>query len=376
MIPAFFTSEAVSSGHPDKMADQISDAILDACLAGDPHSKVACETLVTDGLIMLAGEISTQAQIDPRNIVRSTIRDIGYDDPAYGFDYASCGVAFSFHQQSPDIALGIEKGGAGDQGMMFGFAVDETKEFMPLPIVFAHKILAELAKRRKDKRLPYLGPDAKSQVTVEYKNSIPLRIPAVVVSTQHREDVALETLRNDVQAVIREIAPHGMVDANTRFFINPAGRFVIGGPRGDTGLTGRKIMVDSYGSMGRHGGGAFSGKDPSKVDRSGAYMARYIAKNIVAARLAKRCEVELAYAIGLEEPVSVAVQTFGTAVIPDLDLTKQVQKRLDLTPRGIIQALDLLRPIYRKTASGGHFGREDPDFTWEKIDPELFQNPL
>jgi len=372
MPPAFFTSEAVSQGHPDKIADQISDVILDACLAGDSASRVACETLVTDGLVLLGGEISTRAEIDHRAIVRDAIRNIGFDDPSYGFDYSSCGILFSFHQQSADIAHGIGKEGAGDQGMMFGYACEETPELMPLPIQFAHKILAELTQRRRDRRLPYLGPDAKSQVTVAYENGVPQRITTLVVSTQHREEASLDQVRSDVRQLIEELAPAEMIDGNTRFFINPAGRFVIGGPRGDTGLTGRKIMVDSYGGMGRHGGGAFSGKDPSKVDRSAAYMARFIAKNIVAAKLAARCEVQLAYAIGLAEPIAISVQTFGTGKVSDAELAKKIQARLDLTPQGIIKALDLLRPIYWKTAFGGHFGRLDPDFTWERIDSTLF----
>ena len=367
-----FTSEAVSRGHPDKIADQISDAVLDGCLAQDPYSRVACETLVTDGLIVLAGEISTQAQLDIREIVRHTIHDAGYDQPTFGFDYQSCGITFSIHQQSLDIAQGIAKEqGAGDQGMMYGFACDETDVLMPLPILVAHQILEELDRCRREKILPYLGPDAKAQVTVEYAGLVPQRIAAIVLSTQHLEDVELENLRQDLRALIERIAPANMLDRHTHFYINSAGRFVIGGPRGDTGLTGRKIMVDSYGSIGRHGGGAFSGKDPSKVDRSAAYMARYLAKNIVAAKLATRCEVQLAYAFGLAEPVAVDINTFGTGHMPDHEMLKKIKARFDLTPQGMINKLNLLRPIYRKTAYGGHFGRLDPDFTWERVERDF-----
>lgn len=369
-----FTSESVAQGHPDKIADQISDAVLDACLEQDSHSRVACETLITDGLVVLAGEITTQAIIDFREIVRNTIEEIGYNDSALGFDAKSCGVLFSMNKQSPDIARGIEKEkdreqGAGDQGMMFGFACDETPTLMPLPIAFAHEILAELNRCRRSGSIPYLGPDAKSQVTVEYNlNYIPQRIDTIVLSTQHHDNASQEEIRRDMQALIKRIAPKGMIDEKTIFYINPTGRFVIGGPRGDTGLTGRKIMVDSYGGMGRHGGGAFSGKDPSKVDRSGAYMARYVAKNIVAAKLAKRCEVEVSYAIGVADPVSLLVNTFGTGSVPEEALLEAIPKVFDLTPHGMINTLNLLRPIYFKTASGGHFGRTEPSFTWEKTD--------
>lgn len=371
MSAYLFTSESVSEGHPDKIADQISDAILDSCIKEDPLSKVACETLVTDGLVVVAGEITSKARFEPRSVIRNTIKEIGYDDPELGFDYRSCGIAVSLHLQSQDIAQGVLKGremGAGDQGMMFGFASDDTPSYMPLPIASAHLILEELRKRRKDGRLSYLGPDAKSQVTVEYEHFTPKRIAAIVLSSQHKENVSVELLRNDLENLVKEIAPGGMIDRNTKFFINPTGRFVIGGPCGDTGLTGRKIMVDTYGGMGRHGGGAFSGKDPSKVDRSAAYMARYIAKNIVAAKLAKRCEVQLSYAIGVIEPVSVHLDCFGTEVVSKERLLKIILENFDLTPKGIIETLQLFRPIYKKTASGGHFGRLDPDFSWEKLD--------
>lgn len=369
-----FTSESVAQGHPDKIADQISDAVLDACLEQDPHSRVACETLITDGLVVLAGEITTQAIIDFRAIVRNTIEEIGYNDSSLGFDAKSCGILFSMNKQSPDIARGIEKEkdreqGAGDQGMMFGFACDETPTLMPLPIAFAHEILAELNRCRRNGSIPYLGPDAKSQVTVEYgDNYTPHRLDTVVLSTQHSDEISQEEIHRDMLALIKRIAPKGMIDDQTIFYINPTGRFVIGGPRGDTGLTGRKIMVDSYGGMGRHGGGAFSGKDPSKVDRSGAYMARYVAKNIVAAKLAKRCEVEVSYAIGVAKPVSLLVNTFGTGSIPEEALLDAIPKVFDLTPHGMIKTLDLLRPIYFKTASGGHFGRSESTFSWEKTD--------
>lgn len=354
------TSEAVSRGHPDKIADQISDAVLDACLALDPASKVACETLVTDGLVFLAGEISTKAEIDPRALVRQVIREAGYDDPETGFDYRSCGIAFSFHKQSPEITHAVELHGAGDQGIMYGYACDETEEFMPFPIAFAHRMLSMLG-------APY-GPDAKSQVTIEYRNGSPHRISTLVLSTQHRENVSLDILRKDLKEKLIQMIPKHLLDDRTEILINPAGPFVIGGPRADTGLTGRKIMVDTYGSGFSHGGGAFSGKDPSKVDRSGAYIARYVAKNIVAHKLARRCEVQIAYAIGVAKPVSVTLNTFGTGTKPDIELLKMVLERVDFTPDGIIAKLNLLRPIYLKTASGGHFGRSDPDFTWEKLD--------
>lgn len=371
MSKHLFTSEAVSKGHPDKIADQISDAILDASISQDPYSKVACETLVTDGLVVLAGEITSKSHFDPREVVIQTVKDIGYDRPSLGFDYNSCGILISFHQQSPDIAMGVnweKQLGAGDQGMMFGFACDETKELMPLPITFAHKMLRQLETLRLDKSLPYLGPDAKSQVTVEYEGFIPKRIDTVVLSSQHTEDVNIDQVRKDLKELVIDIAPQGLIDKNTQFFINPTGRFVIGGPRGDTGLTGRKVMVDTYGGMGRHGGGAFSGKDPSKVDRTAAYMARYVAKNVVAAKLAKRCEVQISYSIGVAKPVAIYIDTFGTNTIPVQEIHDRIVKLFDFTPRGMIETLNLLRPIFRKTASGGHFGRDDPDFTWERLD--------
>lgn len=348
------TSEAVSKGHPDKIADQISDGVLDACLAQDPASKVACETLVTDGLVILAGEMTTKAQIDPRSIVRKVIEEAGYTDPATGFDYRSCGIAFSFHQQSSEISHAVASHGAGDQGIMFGYACDETPELMPFPIMFAHQML-------KLVELPHFGPDAKSQATVEYKDGKPSRISTLLLSTQHRENVTPEALR---QRLI-DMAPKHLLDDKTQILINPAGPFLIGGPRADTGLTGRKIMVDTYGSGFPHGGGAFSGKDPSKVDRSGAYIARYVAKNIVGHQLASRCQVQIAYAIGIAKPVAVTLNTFGTGKKSDEELLKIVFERVDFTPEGIISKLNLRRPIYQKTASGGHFGRSDPDFTWE-----------
>jgi S-adenosylmethionine synthetase len=355
------TSEAVSKGHPDKIADQISDAVLDACLVQDPVSKVACETLVTDGLVFLAGEISTKAEIDPRAIVRKVICEAGYDDPATGFDYRSCGIAFSFHKQSPEITHAVKSHGAGDQGIMYGFACDETDELMPLPIVIAHQMLQMLD-------LPYLCPDAKSQATVEYKDGRPHRISTLVLSTQHKENVSLDTLRADLKEKVIQMTPKHLLDDKTEILINPAGPFTTGGPRADTGLTGRKIMVDTYGSGFPHGGGAFSGKDPSKVDRSGAYIARYVAKNIVAHNLARRCEIQLAYAIGVAKPVAVTLNTWGTGAKSDEVLLKMVLERVDFTLEGIIAKLDLLRPIYQKTATGGHFGRSDPGFTWEALD--------
>src|ERR1700761_5818210 len=364
-----FTSESVTEGHPDKVADHISDAVLDAVLAQDPKARVACEVLVTTGICVVAGEITTTAHIDVPSIARKTIADIGYTDAAFGFDAKTCGVLNVVQTQSPDIAMGVDTGGAGDQGLMFGYACDETPELMPLPIQLAHRLVEKLSQVRRSGEVKYLRPDGKSQVSVEYVNGKPSRIDAVVISTQHGDDVSTEQLRADVRKhIIDPVVPRDMVDANTKYHINPTGRFVIGGPHGDTGLTGRKIIVDTYGGMGRHGGGAFSGKDPTKVDRSACYMARYIAKNIVAAGLAQRCEVQLAYAIGVAEPVSVLVETFGTekvdpAIIPDL-----VRANFKLTPRAIIDSLDLRRPIYRKTAAHGHFGRTDPDFTWEKTD--------
>jgi S-adenosylmethionine synthetase len=365
-----FTSESVTEGHPDKIADQISDAILDACLADDPSSRVACETLTATGLVVIAGEITTKAYVDFQSLVRGTIAAIGYNNALYGFDSNTCAVISSINKQSGDIAMGVDTGGAGDQGMMFGYACNENEDFMPTPISLAHKLTHRLAEVRKSGKLPYLRPDGKSQVTVEYDaNHKPVRIDAVVISTQHAETVGNDELRSDIlKHVIQAVLPAKLLDEDTKYHINPTGRFVIGGPMGDTGLTGRKIIVDTYGGMGRHGGGAFSGKDPTKVDRSAAYMARHIAKNIVAAGLADRCEVQLAYAIGVAEPVSVLVDTFGTekvnkTIIPDL-----VRANFNLTPKGIIESLNLRRPIYRKTAAYGHFGRNDPDFTWEATD--------
>ena len=368
--PYLFTSESVTEGHPDKIADQISDAVLDGCLTDDPASRVACETLTATGLVVIAGEITTKAYVDFPTLVRGTIASIGYDNALYGFDSNTCAVISSINKQSGDIAMGVDCGGAGDQGMMFGYACRENAELMPTPILLAHKLTMRLAEVRKHGKLPYLRPDGKSQVTVEYDgNRKPLRVDAVVISTQHSETVSNDELRADIlKHVIQATIPAELLDADTKYHINPTGRFVIGGPMGDTGLTGRKIIVDTYGGMGRHGGGAFSGKDPTKVDRSAAYMARYMAKNIVAAGLAERCEVQLAYAIGVAEPVSVLVETFGTATVNPAILPELVRSHFKLTPRGIIESLRLQRPIYRKTAAYGHFGRNDPDFTWEATD--------
>jgi S-adenosylmethionine synthetase len=365
-----FTSESVTEGHPDKIADQISDAILDACLEQDPYSRVAAETLTATGLVVVAGEITTKAYVDLQGLVRGVVASIGYDNALYGFDSNTCAVISAINKQSGDIAQGVDVGGAGDQGMMFGYASNETPELMPAPISLAHKLCRQLTAVRKSGKLPYLRPDGKSQVTVEYdENGKPARIDAVVISSQHSDSVSNEELHADIlKYVIQAVLPAELLDEHTKYFINPTGRFVIGGPMGDTGLTGRKIIVDTYGGVGRHGGGAFSGKDPTKVDRSAAYMARYIAKNIVAAGLAERTEVELAYAIGVAEPVSVLVETFGTGKISEAKLTELVRKNFELTPKGIIESLNLRRPIYQKTAAYGHFGRNDPDFTWEATD--------
>jgi S-adenosylmethionine synthetase len=365
-----FTSESVTEGHPDKIADQISDAILDACLEQDAYSRVACETLTATGLVVIAGEITTKAYVDFQSLVRGTVAAIGYDNALYGFDSNTCAVISSINKQSGDIAMGVDTGGAGDQGMMFGYATNETEELMPTPISLAHKLTKRLTDVRKNGQLPYLRPDGKSQVTVEYDaKGKPVRVDAVVISTQHSETVGNEELRSDIlRHVIQAVIPAHLLDENTKYHINPTGRFVIGGPMGDTGLTGRKIIVDTYGGMGRHGGGAFSGKDPTKVDRSAAYMARYIAKNIVAAGLAERCEVQLAYAIGVADPVSVLVDTFGTGTVESRVLQNLVRENFKLTPKGIIESLNLRRPIYKKTAAYGHFGRNDKDFTWEATD--------
>jgi len=364
-----FTSESVTEGHPDKMADQISDAVLDAALADDPLSRVACETLVTTGICMVAGEITTKSILDVPKIARQVIADIGFTDARMGYDAKTCGVLNVVQTQSPDIAMGVDTGGAGDQGLMFGYACDETEELMPLPIMMAHKLVRQLSEIRRFGKLSYLRPDGKSQVSVEYEGGKPKRIDAVVISTQHDDGVTTEQLRADVKKhIIDPIIPSNMVDSGTKYHINPTGRFVIGGPHGDTGLTGRKIIVDTYGGMGRHGGGAFSGKDPTKVDRSACYMARYVAKNVVAAGLAQRCEVQLAYAIGVAEPVSVHVDTFGTSQISGERLVDLIRANFNLTPKGMIETLKLRRPIYRKTASFGHFGRTEDSFTWEATD--------
>ncbi len=369
-----FTSESVTEGHPDKIADQVSDAVLDAILEKDPHGRVACETLTTTGLVFVAGEITTTCYIDIPRIVRQVIKEIGYTHASFGLDYKSCSVITSIHEQSPDIALGVDKDGAGDQGMMFGYATTETPEFMPLPIVLAHKLTRQLAELRRDKVLPYLRPDGKSQVTVEYENGTPRKVKAVVISTQHSPEVEVEDIEDEIiEKVIKHCIPTQYVDEEMACYINPTGSFKIGGPQADTGVTGRKIIADTYGGVGSHGGGCFSGKDPSKVDRSGSYMARYIAKNLVAAGILEKCEIQLAYVIGRNEPVSLMINGFGTAKIPELEIEKVVRDNFDLSPSGIIKKLDLLRPIYRKTASYGHFGRSEKEFTWEKIDavPDL-----
>ena len=364
-----FTSESVTEGHPDKIADQVSDAVLDAVLAEDPTGRVACETLVTTGICIVAGEITTKTYVDVPKLVRNVIDGIGYNDAAFGFDSKTCAVVNMIQAQSPDIAMGVDTGGAGDQGLMFGYACNETKELMPLPISLAHSLVRRLSESRRAKELKYLRPDGKSQVSVEYVDGNPKRIDAVVISTQHGDDVSTEQLRSDVKKfIIDPVIPSSMVDSQTKFHINPTGRFVIGGPHGDTGLTGRKIIVDTYGGMGRHGGGAFSGKDPTKVDRSACYMARYVAKNIVAAGLADRAEVQLAYAIGVAEPVSIMVNTFGTGKVDDARLAEIVRENFSLTPAGMIKSLNLRRPIYQKTAAFGHFGRTEESFSWEATD--------
>ena len=375
MSTYLFTSESVSEGHPDKVADQISDAILDAMLAQDPQSRVACETLVTTGQVVVAGEITTRAYVDIQEVVRATVERIGYTHPEYGFDYRSCGINVMLDRQSPDISQGVSEGeglhgemGAGDQGMMFGYACRETPQLMPLPIMLAHRILEELGKVRRRGKTPYLRPDAKSQVTVEYEDGKPRRVTTVVVSTQHDPEAKYRRIQRDMVAVARKVIPARFLTEDTVFHINPTGRFVVGGPHGDCGLTGRKIIVDTYGGACPHGGGAFSGKDPTKVDRSAHYMARYVAKNVVAARLADRCQIQLAYAIGVAEPVSVRVETFGTAKCDEVEMAAAVRTVFPLTPKGIIQHLKLRRPIYEKTAAYGHFGRSDADFTWEKTD--------
>ena len=385
MSKRLFTSESVTEGHPDKIADQISDSVLDAIFAKDPQARVACETSVTTGLVLVAGEITTSCYVDIPRVVRETIRDIGYTRAKFGFDCDTCAVLTSIDEQSPDIAMGVDKAleakagemtddeieaiGAGDQGMMFGFACNETPELMPLPISLAHKLTRKLTEVRKSGQLKYLRPDGKSQVTVEYENNRPVRVDTVVVSTQHGPEVELAVIEQDIiEYVIKPMIPAELLDSRTKYFINPTGRFVIGGPQGDAGVTGRKIIVDTYGGMARHGGGAFSGKDPTKVDRSAAYAARYVAKNIVAAGLAEKCEVQLAYAIGVARPVSILVETFGTGKLPEEKLVELVQKNFDLRPAGIIKALDLRRPIYKQTAAYGHFGRTDLDLPWERID--------
>jgi len=359
----------VTEGHPDKIADQISDAVLDEVMKQDPKGRVACETLVTTGLAVVAGEITTTAHIDYDDLVRSTIRGVGYDRAKFGYDSETCAVLCTVKRQSPDIAMGVDTGGAGDQGLMFGFACDETPELMPMPIQLAHQLTFKLSEVRKSKKVDFLRPDGKSQVTIEYRNGKPFRVDAVVISTQHSETVSNDDLRNAVlEYVIKPVVPVAMLDKNTKYYINPTGRFVIGGPMGDAGLTGRKIIVDTYGGYSRHGGGAFSGKDPSKVDRSACYMARYIAKNVVAAGLATKAEVQLAYAIGVAEPVSVMVDSFGTATVPEEKITEVVRETFQLTPKAIIETLDLRRPIYKDTAAYGHFGRKGAGFTWEKTD--------
>jgi S-adenosylmethionine synthetase len=364
-----FTSESVTEGHPDKIADQVSDGVLDAALTQDPRSRVACEALLTTGLIVVAGEITTRAQIDYQQVARDAVRGVGYTDARFGFDCDTCGVLVSVHQQSGDIAMGVDREGAGDQGMMFGYACDQTPEKMPLPVALAKRLTRRLSELRREGQLSFLRPDGKSQVTIEYEDGRPKRVDAVVVSTQHSDEISTEALREAIRReVIEPVMPKGMTDGKTAYHINPTGRFVIGGPMGDTGVTGRKIIVDTYGGMGRHGGGAFSGKDPSKVDRSAALMARYIARNVVTAGLASTCEVQLAYAIGVADPVSVRVETFGTHATTEGKIAEAVRRVFPLTPKGIIETLKLRRPIYQKTAAFGPFGQDDPDFTWERED--------
>ncbi len=365
-----FTSESVSEGHPDKVADQISDAVLDALLTQDKYSRVACETMVTTGQVVVAGEVTTNAYVDIQKVVRDTIREIGYTKAEYKFDAESCGILNAIHSQSPDIAMGVNTGGAGDQGMMFGYANNETPEYMPAPIMYAHQLVKKLADIRKknQKLMLYLRPDAKSQVTIEYDGRKPVRVDAVVISTQHDPNVSQKKIKEDViEYVIKKVIPSHLLDKKTKYFVNPTGMFEIGGPHGDSGLTGRKIIVDTYGGRAPHGGGAFSGKDPTKVDRSAAYATRHLAKNVVAAGLADECQIQVAYAIGVAEPVSMYVNTFGTGVMPDSEISKILVKNVDMTPRGIIKRLNLLRPIYRKTAAYGHFGRNDKEFTWEQL---------
>ncbi|MEW5800102.1 MAG: methionine adenosyltransferase [Bacteroidota bacterium] len=366
-----FTSESVSEGHPDKVADQISDSILDALLAQDKYSRVACETMVTTGQVVVAGEVTTNAYVDIHDVVRTAIKEIGYTKAEYKFDAESCGIFNAIHSQSPDIAMGVNTGGAGDQGMMFGYANNETTEYMPAPIMYAHQLVKRLADIRKKnlKLMPYLRPDAKSQVTIEYDGRKPIRVDAVVISTQHDPSVSQKKIKEDViEYVIKKVVPARLLDKKTKYYVNPTGRFEIGGPHGDSGLTGRKIIVDTYGGRAQHGGGAFSGKDPSKVDRSAAYATRHLAKNVVAAGLAEECLIQVAYAIGVADPVSIYVNTYGTGIMPDGEISKILVKNVDMTPRGIIKRLNLLRPIYKKTAAYGHFGRNEKEFSWEHLD--------